>query len=126
MRRLPNASVAFASGLMRVRGVRRQRAFDRGFVLSDHADWPSLLSTIAETGASRVLVTHGWSEALARYLAETRGLETGTLRTQYEGEIGELREAAEASPDAVITGTEGESSEEPRNEPRTSDLEPRT
>ena len=99
MRRLPNASVAFASGLMRVRGVRRQRAFDRGFVLSDHADWPSLLSTIADTGASRVLVTHGWSEALARYLAETRGLETGSLRTQYEGEIGELREAAEATPD---------------------------
>jgi putative mRNA 3-end processing factor len=98
MRRLPNASAAFASGLMRVRGVRRQRAFDRGFVLSDHADWPSLLSTVAETGASRVLVTHGWSEALARYLAETRSIETGTLRTQYEGEIGELREAPEAAP----------------------------
>jgi len=95
MRRLPNASVAFASGLMRVRGVRRQRAFDRGFVLSDHADWPALLTTIAETGASRVLVTHGWSDALARYLAETRGLETGTIRTQYEGEIGELTEASD-------------------------------
>ena len=73
MRRLPHASDAFASGLMRVRGVRRQRGFDRGFVLSDHADWPALLATIAETGASRVLVTHGWSEALARYLAEARG-----------------------------------------------------
>jgi putative mRNA 3-end processing factor len=92
MRRLPNASVAFASGLMRVRGVRRQRAFDRGFVLSDHADWTALLSTIAETGASRVLVTHGWSEALARYLAETRGLETGTVKTAFEGETGELTE----------------------------------
>jgi len=93
MKRLPGASDAFASGLMRVRGVRRQRAFDRGFVLSDHADWPALLSTIAETGASRVLVTHGWSDALARYLAETRGLETGTLRTAYEGEAGELTAA---------------------------------
>ena len=92
MKRLPNASVAFASGLMRVRGVRRQRAFDRGFVLSDHADWPALLATIAETGASRVLVTHGWSEALARYLAEERGLETGTIRTAFEGETGELTE----------------------------------
>jgi len=90
MRRLPNASTAFASGLMRVRGVRRQRAFDRGFVLSDHADWPALLSTISDTGASRVLVTHGWSEALARYLRETRGLETGALRTAFEGEAGEL------------------------------------
>ena len=94
MRRLPNASQAFASGLMRVRGVRRQRAFDRGFVLSDHADWPALLATIAETGASRVLATHGWSDALARHLAETRGLETGILRTAFEGETGELTEAA--------------------------------
>jgi putative mRNA 3-end processing factor len=90
MRRLPNASVGFASGLMRVRGVRRQRAFDRGFVLSDHADWPALLATIAETGAARVLCTHGWSDQLARYLAESRGLETGILKTAFEGEAGEL------------------------------------
>jgi len=90
MRRLPHASDAFASGLMRVRGVRRQRAFDRGFVLSDHADWGALLDTIAATGASRVLATHGWSEALARYLAEQRGLDTGILRTAFEGEAGEL------------------------------------
>ena len=95
MKRLPGASVAFASGLMRVRGVRRQRAFDRGFPLSDHADWPALLATVAETGASRVLVTHGWSDALARFLAEARGLETGTIRTAFEGETGELTEAAE-------------------------------
>jgi putative mRNA 3-end processing factor len=97
MKRLPRASDGFASGLMRVRGVRRQRAFDRGFVLSDHADWPALVSTVAETGASRVLVTHGWSDALARYLSETRGLETGTLRTAYEGEAGELTSAASES-----------------------------
>jgi putative mRNA 3-end processing factor len=90
MRRLPNASVSFASGLMRVRGVRRQRAFDRGFVLSDHADWMGLLSSIDATGAERVLVTHGWSDALARHLRETRGIETGTIRTAFEGEAGEL------------------------------------
>jgi putative mRNA 3-end processing factor len=98
MRRLPGASVGFASGLMRVRGVRRQRAFDRGFVLSDHADWPALLATIEATGASRVLVTHGWSEALARYLSETRGLETGIIRTQFEGEAGELTESVNSQP----------------------------
>jgi putative mRNA 3-end processing factor len=98
MRRLPLASVGFASGLMRVRGVRRQRAFDRGFVLSDHADWGGLLTTIAATGASRVLVTHGWSDALARYLSETRGLETGTIRTQFEGETGELVEPDNSQP----------------------------
>jgi putative mRNA 3-end processing factor len=70
---------------MRVRGVRRQRAFDRGFVLSDHADWPALLQTIEETGAGRVLVTHGHAEPLARYLAE-HGRESGVIRTAWEGE----------------------------------------
>jgi len=85
MRRLGDMSDAFASGLMRVRGVRRQRAFDRRLVLSDHADWPALLRTVAETGASRVLATHGHAEPLARYLAE-RGLTTGVMRTAWEGE----------------------------------------
>jgi putative mRNA 3-end processing factor len=85
MRRLGDVSDAFASGLMRVRGVRRQRAYDRGFVLSDHADWPDLLRTVEETGASRVLATHGHAEAFARVLAE-RGYESGILRTAWEGE----------------------------------------
>jgi putative mRNA 3-end processing factor len=86
MRRLGDISDGFASGLMRVRGVRRQRAFDRGFVLSDHADWPDLLQTVKDTGASRVLATHGYAEALARTLAD-RGLESGTIRTAWEGEF---------------------------------------
>jgi putative mRNA 3-end processing factor len=85
MRRLGTLSDAFASGLMRVRGVRRQRGFDRGFVLSDHADWPALLQTVADSGAMRVLATHGHAEPLARYLI-TRGLETGVIRTAWEGE----------------------------------------
>lgn len=94
MRRLGALSDAFASGLMRVRGVRRQRAYDRGFVISDHADWPALLETIAETGASRVLATHGHSEAFARYLKE-QGLASGVIRTAWEGETAES-EAADA------------------------------
>ena len=85
MRRLGEISDGFASGLMRVRGVRRQRSYDRGFVLSDHADWPALLQTIAETGASRVLATHGYAEPLARYLHQ-QGLESGVIRTAWEGE----------------------------------------
>jgi putative mRNA 3-end processing factor len=89
MRRLGDLSDGFVSGLMRVRGVRRQRAFDRGFVLSDHADWPALLQTVADTGASRVLASHGHAEPLARHLAE-QGLETGTIRTAWEGEAGSL------------------------------------
>ena len=85
MRRLGDISDAFASGLMRVRGVRRQRGYDRGFVLSDHADWPALLQTIAETGAQRVLATHGYAEPLARFLSQ-QGLESGVIRTAWEGE----------------------------------------
>jgi putative mRNA 3-end processing factor len=85
MRRLGDHSDAFASGLMRVRGVRRQRAFDRGFVLSDHADWPALLQTVTETGAGRVLATHGHAEPLARHL-RSQGYDAGTLRTAWEGE----------------------------------------
>ena len=85
MRRLGDVSDAFASGLMRVRGVRRQRGFDRGFVLSDHADWPALLATVAETGATRVLATHGHAEPLARYLSG-RGFDSGVIRTAWEGE----------------------------------------
>src|SRR5687767_4401635 len=85
MRRLGTHSDAFASGLMRVRGVRRHRAFDRRFVLSDHADWPALLQTIEETGAARVLATHGYAEPLARYLRE-EGREAGVIRTAWEGE----------------------------------------
>ena len=85
MRRLGTHSDAFASGLMRVRGVRRQRAFDRGFVLSDHADWPAILETIEETGATRVLATHGHAEPLARFLRE-EGRDSGVIRTAWEGE----------------------------------------
>jgi putative mRNA 3-end processing factor len=86
MRRLGDVSDAFASGLMRVRGVRRQRAFDRGFVLSDHADWPALLETVTATGASEVLATHGHAEPLARELAR-QGLKSGVIRTAWEGEF---------------------------------------
>jgi putative mRNA 3-end processing factor len=85
MRRLGDVSDAFASGLMRVRGVRRQRAFDRGFVLSDHADWPALLQTISDTGATRILATHGHAEPLARHLREN-GVDAGVMRTAWEGE----------------------------------------
>ena len=85
MRRLGAHSDAFASGLMRVRGVRRQRAYDKGFVISDHADWPALLQSIVDTGAPRVLATHGHAEPLARHLARL-GLESGIIRTAWEGE----------------------------------------
>jgi putative mRNA 3-end processing factor len=78
-------SVAMASGWMMLRGVRRRRGFDRGFVVSDHADFPGLMQAIAATGASRVLATHGFAEPLARLLRE-RGLDADTLATRFTGE----------------------------------------
>ncbi len=85
-KRFEPASDAMASGWMRVRGTRRRRALDRGFVVSDHADWPGLLSAIKATGASTVLATHGFQAELARYLTE-QGLDGRTLATQYQGEL---------------------------------------
>ncbi|MFM7086602.1 MAG: ligase-associated DNA damage response exonuclease [Cyanobium sp.] len=80
MRRFPRARTAFASGWMAVRGARRRRGVDRGFVLSDHADWPSLLATIRQTGAQQVYLTHGLGEPLARYLSEVEGIATRPLK----------------------------------------------
>ncbi|MDQ8029187.1 MAG: hypothetical protein REJ23_10700 [Brevundimonas sp.] len=68
-----------------MRGNRRRRGFDRGFVLSDHADWPDLLRTVKDTRAQRVLVTHGYMEPLARYLRE-QGVDAAPLATPFEGE----------------------------------------
>ena len=94
MRRFGDHSSAFASGWMRVRGARRRRAYDRGFALSDHADWNDLLMTIGETRAERVFVTHGYTEQLARYLVE-QGIAAARWHTLYEGEP----ESAEAGGD---------------------------
>lgn len=80
-------SDAFASGWMRLRGARRRRSVDRGFVFSDHADWPGLLSAITATGAQRVIVTHGDEGALVRYLGEL-GLQAETFATEF-GDEGE-------------------------------------
>jgi putative mRNA 3-end processing factor len=71
MKRFRAFEQAFASGLLRIRGTRRRRGFDRGFVISDHADWPGLLRTVRETSAGRILVTHGHREALVRHLRES-------------------------------------------------------
>lgn len=88
LRRFGDQSAAFASGWMRVRGRRRRRAVDRGFVLSDHVDWPGLLSAIAASGAQRVLVTHGYTATVVRYLRE-KGLDAYELATPYADEPGE-------------------------------------
>ena len=66
--RFSPVSVGVASGWMQVRGFRRRRSADRGFVLSDHVDWPGLLKTIQDTEAGRVIFTHGYSAVMARFM----------------------------------------------------------
>jgi putative mRNA 3-end processing factor len=85
LRRFGDVSTGFASGWMRIRGARRRRALDRGFVLSDHVDWPSLLATVDATGAHRVWVTHGTREPLVRLLND-RGIEALAVASQWKGE----------------------------------------
>jgi putative mRNA 3-end processing factor len=87
-RRFGDAATGFASGWMQVRGNRRRRALDRGFALSDHADWPGLLAAIRATDATTVWATHGFTGAMARYLTD-QGLEAQALATQFEGELEE-------------------------------------
>jgi putative mRNA 3-end processing factor len=96
LRRFGDYSDAFASGWMLLRGARRRRNVDRGFILSDHADWPGLLEAIAATGAPRVIVTHGYVEPLVRYLAE-QGLQSGAFKTQY-GDDEDVKDAVEPAP----------------------------
>ena len=79
MKRFRSFEQAFASGILRIRGTRRRRGFDRGFVVSDHADWPGLLRTIRETGAQRVYAMHGHRDALVRYLREVEGIDAAPI-----------------------------------------------
>lgn len=88
LRRFPSRAKAFASGWMQIRGHRRRRAVDRGFVLSDHADWDGLNRAVAATGARTVWTTHGYAAEYARWLQE-RGYRTEVLSTRFTGETDE-------------------------------------
>ena len=97
-------SVASASGWMAVRGQRRRRAVDRGFILSDHVDWPGLLRTIRETGATRVGVTHGYTSIVSRYLRD-RGMDAYVINTRF---VGEGEDPGEATPPAAASDVNGD------------------
>ncbi|MCL5996273.1 MAG: ligase-associated DNA damage response exonuclease [Chloroflexi bacterium] len=85
LRKFGDTSTAIASGWMRVRGARRRRAVDRGFVMSDHVDWPALMRVVHDSGAQRVLVTHGYNDVVVRWLQE-QGLDAHSVETRFEGE----------------------------------------
>ncbi len=69
---------------------------DRGFVLSDHADWPGLQKAISATGAERVLVTHGYRAPMVRWLAEM-GKQARALETRFDGEEEEAAAAEDSA-----------------------------
>ncbi|MFP4156790.1 MAG: ligase-associated DNA damage response exonuclease [Opitutales bacterium] len=97
IRRFAPYSLGFASGWMAVRGARRRRAVDRGFVLSDHVDWPGILQTIEASGASRVGVTHGYAAPLIRWLRERQGLDAFEVPTRFPGASGPDGESEDES-----------------------------
>ena len=85
LRRFGDFSDGFASGWMQVRGARRRRGLDRGFVLSDHADWPALNAAIEATEARRIVVTHGQIATMVRWLSE-RGFQAEAFETEFADE----------------------------------------
>jgi putative mRNA 3-end processing factor len=85
IRRFAPYSTGFASGWMLVRGARRRRSLDRGFALSDHVDWPSLLAAVDATEARQVWVTHGYTGPVVRWLQD-KGVDASAVQTRFEGE----------------------------------------
>jgi putative mRNA 3-end processing factor len=86
VRKFGPVSTAIASGWMQLRGTRRRKAVDRGFALSDHADWDGLNATIAASGAEEVWLTHGSTGPMHRWLSE-RGMNVRQIATRFEGEL---------------------------------------
>ena len=86
MRKFYPYSIGVCSGWMQVRGNARRRNVDAGFALSDHADWNSLITTIKETGAEKVFVTHGFQSAFSRYLNEKNIAISAEVKTQFGDE----------------------------------------
>jgi putative mRNA 3-end processing factor len=111
-RRLGDFSDAFASGWMQLRGARRRQGVDRGFVLSDHADWPGLQRAIAATGAARVIVTHGYEAVMVRWLQQ-QGLQAGSFRTEYGTEEAQCDDGVGAEPLSPSSPSAGEPHENP-------------
>jgi len=89
-------SIANASGWMALGKNSKRGGADRGFVLSDHADWDGLNKVIELTGASQVTVTHGYTEQFAKHLAE-KGTNAYTASTDYTGETMIENESKEES-----------------------------
>lgn len=83
MRKFSPYRTGICSGWMAIRGTRRRRAADRGFVLSDHADWEGLIQAITATEAEKVYLTHGSTAVFGKYLQEEKGIDAVELKTLF-------------------------------------------
>lgn len=83
MKKFTPFQTGICSGWMAVRGSRRRRAADRGFILSDHADWEGLISAIKSTEAEKVYLTHGNTASFGRFLQEEKGINAVELKTLF-------------------------------------------
>ena len=86
MRRFKKYDIAYVSGWMSVRGIQRRRNVDRGFVLSDHADWQELNQAIRATQAEKIVATHGYTEIFAKWLRE-QGYDAQAHTINYDDEL---------------------------------------
>jgi putative mRNA 3-end processing factor len=86
LKRFEPFSLGICSGWMQLRGARRRRNADRGFVLSDHADWNQLNTAVKATGAENIYVTHGYKSIYAKWLRDEYKLNAIEVNAVYEGE----------------------------------------
>jgi len=107
MRKFQPYSFGYCSGWMAIRGAKRRRAADRGFILSDHADWDGLISAIDATGCEKVYLTHGYTASFSRYLNEI-GFDAHEVHTLYgDDEALESVPAEEPATDSSLSFGEG-------------------
>jgi putative mRNA 3-end processing factor len=104
-KKLGDTDTAMASGWMGLRGARRRQSVDRGFVLSDHADWDDLNNAIKATGCEQVFVTHGYTNLFAKWLRE-QGYDAHEAVTDYIGEAAD-NDIAEETTTVVESEEEG-------------------
>ncbi|MGJ1268272.1 ligase-associated DNA damage response exonuclease [Sphingobacterium spiritivorum] len=83
IRKLRPYKIAMCSGWMQLRGARRRRGVDQGFVLSDHCDWTQLNAAVQQTGARHVYVTHGYEAVFSKWINEHTGVKASVLKTLF-------------------------------------------
>ena len=74
LKNFKNIQTAFASGWMSIRALRNRSGYDKGFAISDHADWEGILEVVKKSEAKNVFFHHGDSEALSKYLSEKESI----------------------------------------------------